>query len=173
MELDLGTAFIGGIATIAFTLPFVLDYRKNQHKMRALLTGLKDLAAKQGCQIHSYEVCKNFIVGIDEQQAWFFFLARTAAGHESQQIDLKTLRACEVVKQRRSAAGSGGDNAAGGWAEVGLVFISKNPQRPSTKLTLYDHTAGRQLTGEIQLANKWAALAEALRQGNTKNAKAS
>jgi hypothetical protein len=81
-------------------------------------------------------------------------LVATDAVHE---IDLATMRACEVFKSYRNGKGEQRDAVL---ERVELCLLPRDRNKTGTRLELYRNGQGPLLNGELQFADQWAALIE-------------
>lgn len=150
MELDFGTLAIGILSLIALIFPFVLDYRSRKKKENNLLQPLRKMAEQQNFQLNEYEVCNNFVIGIDKMKNMFFFHSEGKDNSISKFIDLSIIENCKVITSHKTISNSKVIN------KVELSFIDKN--KTEQTVDIYNADGIFRLNGEIQLANKWCQI---------------
>ncbi len=150
MEFNLGAIIIGIISLLALIFPFVLDYRNRKKKENNLLEPLKRFAQQQNGQINDYEVCENFIIGIDKARNSVFFYKEEKDNVISQFIDLNDIQTCKVITSQKTMSNSKIVD------KLELNFMDKNQAKQT--INIYTADGISRLNGEIQLANKWSEL---------------
>lgn len=155
MELDWGTAIIGFAALVICAIPFVFDYRSRNKKTKHLKLSLTKLAEKHNCEVNQYELCGNFILGIDENRNFLFFFKqpKTEEGI-SQYINLEEIQKCEVVKKTKTVKTDTENLTI--VERVEMSFIPSNKNKAEQKIELFDKEKNMQLNGELQFVDKWS-----------------
>jgi hypothetical protein len=152
--MNFGSALIGVIIIAIIAIPFVFDYRSRKNKTKALLQSIKNLASQHNGNITQYEICSDFVIGLDANSKFVFFLKQKKNEAVTQIIDLSEVKSCAVDKKVRTLNNDNGNFSL--TDKVELSFTPKNPEAGITKFELYDDKANMQISGEIQLANTWS-----------------
>lgn len=154
MEMDGATLSIGIIALMLFALPFVLDLRSRRKRTARLLDTLRKAAAAQGYRIAHVDTSNGIALGLDEGRNTLFFHNEREEGSGVQQVDLATVRACQVMRDGRTHRTASTDGLPD---RLELGLLPKDKGRSETRLVLYRATYGTVLNGEVQLAEAWTA----------------
>ncbi len=152
MDLDFGTLFIGVLALLACIAPFALDYRSRKNKEANLLQPLKNFAQQHNAQINDYEVCKDFIIGIDKKENSVFFYKQDNA--VLQYIDLDTIQTCKVITSHKTMTNAKGNYKVITKLELSFVSTSKAEQI----IEFFNADTSPQLFGEVQVIEKWCKI---------------
>ena len=83
--------------------PFIAMYIRSRAKRNTKIVQLKDFAISHNSKISSYEYCKNFVIGIDENTKNLFFIKTIKDEISEQAIDLKSIQWCKITNSSRSA----------------------------------------------------------------------
>jgi len=152
--MDLGSAIIGAILFLGCIAPFVIMYYKRQNKENNKLQMLRDLAQQHNCALHHHEFCGDFVIGMDDEKKWVFFSKQGRDGHSMQWVDLANTQSCQVSKKH---SGLKSDIGKFGFTErVALDFLPLNGSKEASKFELYAKEINMQLSGELQLADRWS-----------------
>jgi len=160
MEMDWGTAIIGLIAVLVFIIPFVIMYFKRVNNENRMLQYLCEIAQQRSCKISQQEFCGDFVLGIDQDKNYVFIFKQGKEGPVSQYVDLSEVKLCQVIKKTRIVKSYQGSPATIERIELG--FIPSNKNIGETRFVLYDEDENTQLSGELQFADKWTNLLNAM-----------
>ncbi|MFC4875038.1 hypothetical protein [Negadavirga shengliensis] len=153
MEIDLGTTLVGVVGLAIFALPFVYDYRNRKKKERLLFQSLKGIAQEHNCEISQYEFCSDFIIGLDESKNFAFFYKKKEENFVSQHVDLSEIQTCHTAKKARTIKTKEGNLVI--TDRIELCFTPANNRMNEIRFELYDKEINTQLSGQLQLADKW------------------
>lgn len=154
MELDLGTALIGLILTLAFVVPVIILFFSRSKRENKMLAILNETAAQHNCKINHYEFRGDFVLGIDGNRNFVFFLKQKKQESISQYVDLSQIQKCEVINKSKELKS---DKTSIKFIErLELCFTPKNQNLKETKFELYDAELNTQLNGELQFADQWS-----------------
>lgn len=156
MELDFGTIAIGIFSVLICVLPFALDYKSRKKKETNLLQPLKKIAQQQNCQISQYEVCENFIIGIDKTKNRIFFYKEGKDKAIERFIDLSSIQTCKVITSHKTMTNARGNYKA--IIKLELSFISIDHSKIEQTWEFFNVDVSSQLRGEIELIEKWCKL---------------
>lgn len=133
--------------------PFIGMYIRSRAKRNTKIVQLKDFAISHNSKIGTYEYCKNFVIGIDEDTKNLFFIKTIKDEISEQAIDLKNIQSCKITNSSRSAKTAGGSSTV--VERIELNFYPKNKNDKEIILELYNHNSGLQLSGEFQIAETY------------------
>ena len=164
MKIDLGTAIIGSIVILICVIPFVVIHFKKLKKENKILQRLNDFANQNQGKISHHEFCGDFVLGIDESKKFAFFLKFQKEESVPEFVDLSEIEKCKILQKTKSVNGNSGNFEH--TEQLNLGFIKKNRDNLDQKFELYDEEINRELTGEIQFAEKWVVKINDLLQNN-------
>ena len=147
--MNLGTTIIGILCVAICTMPFAVLSISKKRKEKRLINALKSLAEKQGCQLSEFEICGNYIVGIDKLKKGLFFQYSSQEKTEQQAIDLSTIQECNIHNISKRTA-----------KDIKVQFL-KLQLTPLDKalgminLDFYNADISYMLRGELQSIEKW------------------
>jgi hypothetical protein len=150
--MDLGTTLIGAIISIICLLPFVLMAVSRRKREKQLLQTLVDYANEYEGNITQHETVGDIIIGLDEKSNTVFFYTKNKIAETKQYIRLADYKKCNVVSTTRDFNNSKVIDT------VELSFIPIEKTTPIEELSLFNTKYNLQLSGELQLAEKWAKL---------------
>jgi len=149
--MDTTTMIIGAVVIALCMLPFVIMGSNKKKRKAQLLKSLSEIAAGHDCKITRHEFFDQFIIGLDDAGSYAFFLKKSKDDEVSEYVDLSVVQKCKVVNSSRVAGGNVIITD-----KVELSFLSVDKKNPDKKFELYTSEESMQLTGELQLAEKWA-----------------
>lgn len=152
--MDLGSSIIGAIAVAMCTVPFVIMYFKRRNKQDKKLQMLKQLAQEQSCTISQFEFCGDFLIGMDVNRNFVFFLKQKKEETITRFIDLSDVEVCQAVKKTRIIDVNEKKETL--IDRVELQFLPRAKNNMEISLELYDDHVNNQLDGEIQFGDKWS-----------------
>lgn len=147
--MDSGIIIIGIITLLVCILPFIFMARSRKIKTNQMLDALNNLAKEKDCKITTHEFCGDLLVGIDEHKPYFFLYKKTLNNTVNQAVNLSEIKSCEIVntKYNRDIV-----------QKLELKFISENTKQADILVEFYNRIENFQLSGEIQLIEKWVEL---------------
>jgi len=160
MDLDLGTTLIGAVSVILCVTPFVLVTRSVKKKEKAMLRSLNDFAEQDHCKIHEHEYVGDFIIGMDSNKKAVFFYKEEKGTTEKLSVNLKDVKNCKVSKIGKSVRKNGKVEQT--IERVELVFNTSPSASKGVVFELFNSQNNLQLNGELQTAEKWADMINAL-----------
>ena len=146
--MDLGTTIVGAVLLVICIAPFILVRKRQLTKKNEKLQILNNLSQEHNCFIQEYEVCNDFILGIDKSKNFLFFYKQSEETTHSQVINLQEIDKCVVIKKTRSI----NDKTI---ALIELNFIKKNEV---TSIIIYDEKTDLLISNELLVANKWSLI---------------
>lgn len=154
--MELSSAIIGIVLLLISCIPFVIMIKNKSKKNKQFVQSLTNLAAEQNSTIHDYEICNNFIIGIDTEKNSLFFFKKTEKEEAKQTINLNTFQACNLIKQTRTV-GDKKDNYTV-IDRLALSFIPTPTNGSENEIEFYNSDKTIQLSGEFQAAEKWSTI---------------
>lgn len=151
--MEIGSIAIGAILLGLCVSPFVVLFNHNKLRKNRLLGILKENAASRACQIDEHEHCGDFVIGIDKSHDQVFFCKEIKDRFESQCVDMSQIQDCRPDKKSRSVKESHQRRQI--IERLELVFVPKDKRESETRFTLYDEDSNSQLSGELQLMERW------------------
>ena len=167
--MDSGTIIVAAVFTAICILPFFLTGRKYRKLKRRLSENMSGLAAQKNCRITVQDVAGNFGIGMDEKSEMLFFARLVGDNIVAMEVALAGINKCRLNN-------------------VAKVFDEGEKVIERIELVLYTHPAGGQpivlgmynmendsstLSGELQVAEKWAELIEKVLLKHKSKARAS
>lgn len=155
MELNSGTAFVGGILVALCALPFVLDRINRSRKEKRLLESLRAIAHQHDGKVDKHTTCGHIALGLDEGKKALFLYRQVADRTIADHIDLHGVRNCRTVKVARSGQGAHGDANI---EQLALGFVPKDTNTKEKRFELYHAGTGTFMTDELEFAEHWTKL---------------
>ncbi len=154
--MDIGSIILGIVVTAAISLPFAFMIRGQRKRTRRILNLLDELASKHNSKLGLHEVCGDLVIGLDENQNKLFFL-RLLNDHQTEAcIDLQDVQHCKLVNNSKVLYREKGNlNIID---KLSISFSSKTKGKSEESLLIYDADESLQLSGELQLGEKWVSL---------------
>jgi len=155
MEMDWATAVIGIMALVLLSLPFVLDRRSRAKRGELVLRSMQVLAQQNGSTLELHESCGQTTFGVDTGKKFLLHANEQTGKMVLQHVDLTTVGACHVAKASRRVKGQNGQEVV---ERLELCLTPKDKSRSESRFELYREGLSPGLNGELQFAEKWAAL---------------
>ncbi len=157
--MDIGL-IIGFVLILSIVLTVVvLNSGKNKNKKQFIQT-LSDLAEKSNCKISEYDLWNNTLIGIDTAAHKLFFIRKTGDNAISNVIDLPGFQKCRVINSSRLVTNKDSNHTV--TDKIELALTSPDAKIADTILEFYNTNRDNLfLNGEVQLAEKWAAILNA------------
>lgn len=155
--MELGTAITAGIMMLICAIPFILIYRSRKKKEKKLLSLISQVAEKSNSTISTFETWQNSIIGLDDQKNLLFYgRMNNNEVNIQREIDLNKIKNCVLNTNYRIVSSN----------ETNQKFIDKielclgldDSKKSTYKLTFFDSDDNFQLSGEVQLSQKWERL---------------
>ncbi len=147
--MDSKTIIIGLIIILACVIPFIIAQTLKRKKTKQAIQQLNQLALQHGCRITEYEMCGNYLIGVDETELFLFFIKHYEGQYYNQFVDLKKVQTCKIKDTSRIA------NNTTLIEKLELVLIPKDKTEQEIRLEFYDNDIAMQLYGELQSIEKW------------------
>ena len=155
--MDLGTSITAILIAIACVIPFIIMNKINARREREFLHPLFSLAKHHHSRVSQFDTWSNAAVGIDHKTAMVFFFKKVNNTEISRHVRLTEIKKCRVVQETKTAYDELDNFRPIAKLELALEPLDKT--KPDILLEFYNADAdGGNLTGELQLAEKWRQL---------------
>ena len=148
------SVILGIICALLLILPFFVMYQSKQKSKKALEENFKKVIFSLNKKPGELDHCAGFLIGMDSDKSVVVLCRRKKdeISHEVVSIEnLKQLRS----NVSRIPDPTGGSNTTVSKVELLFDFIPNKIEGNQKSLTLYDAAVNFQLTGELELAEKW------------------
>lgn len=154
MELSWWSAIIGVLILALCFMPFWVMHMKNKKREGDMLNYLKELSNQHSGNIHSYEFCGDFAIGVDLNNRKLYFIKQLQNELLKQTVSMADVQTCRYLKHTRSVDGESGKMNV--TEAIELQFLPKGNSAQEQKFRLYSEDVNNQLSGELQFAEKWS-----------------
>jgi hypothetical protein len=154
--MDIINVAVGGVIIASCVLPFVVMGQKGKKNEKKMLQSLRSIAAQNNAQITNYDFAGKFIIGLDEHSNNLFYLKKNQEKEWIQQVYLKDIKTCKVVNLSRTIKANKSTERV--IERLELNFIPILQEDKNVVLEFYNEEESMQLTGELQLVEKWEKL---------------
>lgn len=158
--METGNILVGVISIIAIVLPFVFMYRRSKSTSRGLIKNLKEYAEKNGFQLDKSEAVGNLALGIDNLNQLAYFIHVDGVSFQTRHVALSDMSICKVDREVRDVDYHGEKDKV--THSVDVCFYPKNKRDDASCFRLFDEDNNKMLSGEIQLANEWVSIYNAV-----------
>ncbi len=154
--MDNGSILLGIAVLASICLPFAFMIRGQRKRTKKLLNTLDELANKEQSKIGLHEVCGDMAIGFNEEQDKIFFIKNINENPVESVVDLKKVQQCKFVNTPKAIHGDHGNfNVID---KLLIRFSNKTKESADASFLIYDSEESLQLSGELQLAEKWEKL---------------
>jgi len=154
--MELSSTIIGIVCTILFFVPIYLLSRSGASKRKQRLSVLMAFSEKSGLRLSAKEAWNDCAIGIDAASKQVVYVKNAQDDQREVLIDLKDIARCSINNVSREVKSSGGTQRI--IEQIELQFFHKKVEMKPVSIQFYDGKKQMQLSGELQLAEKWAAL---------------
>jgi hypothetical protein len=151
--MNLEITIIGIILSAICIVPLVIMHYNRTKKENKRLQYLNDIAIQHNCKISKHEFCGDFVIGIDESRNFVFFFKNKNEDIISQFVDLSDIKTCKVIKNTKTIKTENENVII--IERLELSFLPTNKNKLETRFEFYDNEINNQLSGELQLIDKW------------------
>ena len=143
------------LAVLAGVLVYV--WQRNKKRENRTLAPLKEFAAECGTGIADYDAWENTLIGLGKnEESTLFFIRRTPGGETREKIKLTEVSGCRIIKSESHVNIKKEEVTVIDRICLNFSFMD---HRPELLLEFYNNDYDcLTLRGELQLAQKWAAL---------------
>ncbi len=155
--MELGTAITAGIMMLICAIPFILIHRSRKKKEKKLLSLISQIAEKSNSTISTFETWQNSIIGLDDQKNLLFYgRMNNNEVNIQRQVDLNQIKSCVINTNYRIVKPHEVNQRI--IDKIELSLASKEAKKSIHKITFFDSDDDLQLSGEVQLSQKWERL---------------
>lgn len=156
--MNSNTTIGGVIFMLLCIILFVLINRNKRNKEKQFLLLLYGLAEKDNCKISRYDIWNNSVIGIDDLAGYVFAIKNIYESETFMSINLAEIQSCRVNEISRTVSLNKYNVKV--FERIDLVFINKDKNKSDLILEFYNTNTGNlDLTGELQMAEKWCKIA--------------
>lgn len=151
--------------SVILLLVAIIKIFNMKHEKR-ILSGIQSFAREYNSKISIYDAWDRTLIGIDDKENYLLFFIRSASGTEVRQmIRLSEVKECRLIKTGRKEKYH--EESVNITDRIELVFGFHNKQKQNVSLEFYNSEYDRlNLTGELQLAEKWRDLIMTILKNN-------
>jgi len=158
-----------GSITILATISLIVFFQiRNRNREKKVFSALQTFAKEINSTISSYDSWDKTLVGIDNGENNKLFFLRTISNKEYREvINLSEVMSCRVVIDERTVEYK--REKVNVIDKIDLVFSFVNTHKQDVKLEFYNADYDQlTLSGELQLAQKWAGIVKSILVTNKK-----
>jgi hypothetical protein len=157
--MEFGNILIGVISVFICVGPFIIIYIIKVNRQNKMIRTLQNGLPNQKISLGEHEFCSDFLVGIDVEKKYLLFL-KNRPNNEFfiRSVDLSTVQSCKVIKGIKNIKDN--QKSIDIIEQIDLCLISKN--KKEERFVLFNDDENTHLTGELQCAEKWSHLINAL-----------
>jgi len=136
---------------------FVAMKISNNNKEKKKFQEISKIASRQNSKISQLDSSGNFIIGIDENTNFLFFLKKDDNTETDQAVNLSEIQSCRIINSGNSI-----NNKNGNYHVINKLALSFSPiikGKLDIEFEFYNsETDTYTLSGEIQLLEKWKGI---------------
>lgn len=150
--MDKASTYIAVGIIVAVILPFVINAMIKKMKLKKLQNKFTELANGQNLNISELEVInRNYAIGIDQEAKKIAYL-NSKNENSGVIVNLPEIKKCRIIISNRT-----GESKASNHIE--LAFAHRINTESELKLELYNNPAFMPSADDIEIAGKWAEIA--------------
>ena len=155
--MDLGVTLTGVIIVLLCIIPFVVMSQNSKRKKQQKLQNLFDFAAKNEGNITQHDLWHKSSIGLDETNKTIFFIRILQDKAITQVVKLGDMQKCQLINTGRTLNEQ--ESPIKVIDKLELAFTPRDKQQATIVLEFFKvDSDSLTLTGELQLAEKWANL---------------
>lgn len=154
--MDSGSLLIGAIMLALCVVPILFIGRSRKKHKKKLLNSLLSFAESQNCNITQHELCGKISLGLAEDPNYFFFVKHSKEKVTKQYVNLTEIQNCKVINTS-TAVGSKAEKIKV-LDKLEMSFVPHDKSKQGIIIQFFDVEEDVQLTGELQLIEKWSKL---------------
>jgi len=154
--MDLGTSIIGALIIAICIAPFFLMNRKKKNEEKKSKQLLVNFANNYNAKITQYEICGNYIIGIDEDKKYIFFIKNQDFKTIEQFVDLAEIKNCKVINT--SITFTNNKSNYHKIDKLELILKNNKPSESNTVLEFFNADFSIQLYDERTSIEKWSCI---------------
>lgn len=159
--MESGSVIFLAVLVAVIVIPMLIISSNKKKKEKLFLQALFDLAEKSNCKISEHEIWHNAEIGIDKTARKLFFIRKAGTDVVTSEVDLAEMQRCRFVNTNRSVSNGSSNQTV--IERLELVFTNQDRNKVDAILDFYNSEYDSlTLRGEIQLAEKWAEVANSM-----------
>ena len=147
--MDSESVLLGMALLCVCALPFAGMYYTNSKKQKAIFQEFLTDAQLSSADISMHEIFNHFVLALSQKSQFFYFFNTDLKHQKVQSVDLNGVKSVHMDKilntQNKRIE------------KLNLVFVHRDTSQPPTIIELYNHEFTFQMSGELQLAQRWVA----------------
>lgn len=148
---------ITGVIFLLCITIYVISISNNKKKENKFLNNISRLSGISTDKITRYDIWDHSVIAMNESVAELYFIKNSADDQTFQKIQLSEIQRCWVNEVSRTVSIKGSNIKV--VEKVELILGNKQKSKPDSVIEFYNQHSGKlDLTGELQLANKWCQL---------------
>lgn len=153
--MEFGSALMGLIVVGLIAVPVYLLLKNASNREKQFVRALFQLADRTNSHIDEYDAGRDFVIGLDRISSKVFFYKNVEGVQTEEVVQLKDIARIECKTISR---GTAPDN--GGRKPVDRILLIFHPieKEAATSWEIYNASENLQLSGELQLAEKWCRM---------------
>lgn len=153
------STILGIVITLIMILPLYWLLSAGSKKRKKLSKKLTELASNKSCSLSQQDLWDRTTIGIDESKKMLFYVSQTNHGLITHSIDVSTIKSCRInTIDKDAVAANGKPTKVTDRLELVISFTEAGQNEVS--LEFYNTANGSYgLSGELQLIEKWAHIA--------------
>jgi hypothetical protein len=145
-KMETGKLIASLLMMACFIVPFtIMGIRKKRNK-KQIVNSLSDYAKQNLCKIDEYEVCEEYVIGIDKGLHFLFFLQKGEEENQFYKINLNEIKSAKKLITRDS---SGRIN------RLAIAFYPLKKNVETLELEFYNSEQKFEINNELQTLEKW------------------
>lgn len=161
--MDLETLEIALVLVAICIVPFIIMGTNKKKRDKQLLQLLLDSASKENCKITQSELLNDVAIGLDETNNKLFFFKKIESIEIAQHVSLLEMKSCGILNSNRLMDSKKKKDVI--IEKIGLSFTPLDKNKAHEIFEFFNSEETMLLSGELQLAQKWAKIVNNLLQG--------
>lgn len=146
-----------GIILLFCITIYAISTSNKKKKENKFLTHISRLSGINIGKITKYDIWDQSIIGMDESVPELYFIGNSSDDQTFQKVILADIQRCWLNETSRTVSIKGSSVKV--VEKVELILGNKQKSKPDTVIEFYNQQSGKlDLTGELQLAQKWNQL---------------
>lgn len=154
--MDSKSIIIGAIVIAVCILPFILMSINIKRRERKKISLFKNIVNENNCILSKYEICGDFVIGIDETRKYIFFNKQLKDNVLKEIINLHEIQHCKVKNGARVVTSKNGTYNV--IDKLELIFNPLDKNKKEIVLEFFNVNNNTQLIDELQSIEKWSKI---------------
>lgn len=121
-----------------------------------MIGSLNAFSAEHNCKIGQYDICREFIIGMDHNNEFVFFEKRTENQRFQSVVKLSDMQKVKMIRTNRSVGDASGDQSI--IEKIELIFQPKLKSGKEISWLLFDAEEHMQISDELITGQKWTSI---------------